>query len=51
MQEISQKNSVLRLRNKYNHRLSRKGYSGLISELVWTLLVYVNFFIAYVDAF
>ncbi|PWA91381.1 transposase, Ptta/En/Spm [Artemisia annua] len=30
---ISQKASTNRKRNKYNHRLSRKGYAGLISEI------------------
>ncbi|PWA43927.1 transposase, Ptta/En/Spm [Artemisia annua] len=31
---ISQKASANRQRNKYNHRLSRKGYAGLISEIM-----------------
>ncbi|PWA73107.1 transposase, Ptta/En/Spm [Artemisia annua] len=31
---ITQKASANRQRNKYNHRLSRKGYAGLISEIM-----------------
>lgn len=43
MQEKSQKASASRKLNKYNHRLSRKGYAGLISEIVWNLLLMLTF--------
>lgn len=43
MQEKSQKASAIRSRNKYNHRLSRKGYAGLIAEMVWNLLLMLTF--------